>query len=407
MTNFLLLIFLLGFLTGCSAQSEAPETTDTADGQIETGKHGGRLLREGDLALEVTIFETGVDPQFRIYAYDDSTPVSPEHVDLKIELERLGGNIDKFSFTPREDYLLGDGIVTEPHSFEVRIRARYQGQTFNWRYESFEGRTQIDDAVAETAGLETEAAGPAMIRLTLPATGKIAFAPDAVAEIRAPYIGRVVSIEASVGSKVRRGDVLARLENVSTLQPFNITAPFNGVVIERDTNVGDVTGQTSLFVIGDSSRLEAQLHIFPKDQARVSTGQTVNILLPGSKEPVTTEIFAFMPVVDADSQSLIARAALSENNAPYPGLRIDAEVVTDRVEASLAVKTSGLQKFRDFMVVFAKVGETYEVRMLDLGAMDGEWAQVHGGLEPGEVYVTGNAFLIKADVEKSGASHDH
>ena len=29
------------------------------------------------------------------------------------------------------------------------------------------------------------------------------------------------------------------------------------------------------------------------------------------------------------------------------------------------------------------------------------------GCEPGEIYVSDNAFLIRADIEKSGASHDH
>jgi cobalt-zinc-cadmium efflux system membrane fusion protein len=32
---------------------------------------------------------------------------------------------------------------------------------------------------------------------------------------------------------------------------------------------------------------------------------------------------------------------------------------------------------------------------------------VLGGLQPGEVYVIDNAFLIRADIDKSGASHDH
>jgi membrane fusion protein, heavy metal efflux system len=32
---------------------------------------------------------------------------------------------------------------------------------------------------------------------------------------------------------------------------------------------------------------------------------------------------------------------------------------------------------------------------------------VLGGLDPGARYVTENSYVIKADVEKSGASHDH
>jgi cobalt-zinc-cadmium efflux system membrane fusion protein len=45
--------------------------------------------------------------------------------------------------------------------------------------------------------------------------------------------------------------------------------------------------------------------------------------------------------------------------------------------------------------------------MLDLGRTAGEWVEVLGGLEPGSRYVTSNSHLIKADIEKSGASGEH
>jgi cobalt-zinc-cadmium efflux system membrane fusion protein len=57
--------------------------------------------------------------------------------------------------------------------------------------------------------------------------------------------------------------------------------------------------------------------------------------------------------------------------------------------------------------VYAKVGEEYEVRMLELGREAGEWIEVLGGIDLGTVYVTDNSYIIKADIEKSGASHDH
>jgi cobalt-zinc-cadmium efflux system membrane fusion protein len=73
----------------------------------------------------------------------------------------------------------------------------------------------------------------------------------------------------------------------------------------------------------------------------------------------------------------------------------------------MTVPLSALQRFRDFDVVFARVGEDYEVRMLDLGQRDSERVEVLGGLAPGTEYVTTNSYLVKADIEKSGASHDH
>ena len=106
---------------------------------------------------------------------------------------------------------------------------------------------------------------------------------------------------------------------------------------------------------------------------------------------------------------LVIRVVLDNNKDAkwVPGSFVRGTVTVSDRKASLAVKTSGLQRFRDFTVVFAKVEDTYEVRMLDLGASDGTWTEVLGGIEPGQDYVAENSFLIKADIEKSGASHDH
>ena len=90
-----------------------------------------------------------------------------------------------------------------------------------------------------------------------------------------------------------------------------------------------------------------------------------------------------------------------------PGQAVSGDASVTSNEVPLAVRTRALQRFRDFTVVFARVGETYEVRMLELGRRSPEWTEVLGGIAPGEVYVSDNAFLIRADIEKSGASHDH
>ena len=88
-------------------------------------------------------------------------------------------------------------------------------------------------------------------------------------------------------------------------------------------------------------------------------------------------------------------------------MSVKGDVLVKEKEVPLAVKNSALQRFRDFTVVFAKYGDTYEVRMLELGVSDDINVEVLSGLKPGTEYVTENSFLIKADIEKSGASHDH
>ena len=418
------LAFLLmaGVVAACGAtsgtQAEAPGHSEEGDhgehgehGDEEAepakGPHGGRLLEDGKFALEVTIFETGVDPQYRVYPTLDGEPVDPSAVDLTVTLSRLGGKQDTFRFAPESDYLKGDGIVTEPHSFDVAVSASHAGKTHSWAYESYEGRTTIADAVAAEAGVLTEPAGPALIRERVSLSGTVQLTPSATAEVRAVYPGHVLRVTRTVGDQVRKGDTLAEVENSSSLQTYSVRAPISGTVLERRTNAGDVAASDPLFVIGDIGSAQAELHVFPKDAGRIKPGQSVTVQLAGGDLVAKGKIDSFLPIAEAGTQALIARVVLPRDASFRPGMRVTASVDISETQVPLAVRESGLQRFRDFTVVFAKYGETYEVRMLELGRKDGDFVEVLGGIDPGENYVTANSFLIKADIEKSGASHDH
>ena len=113
-------------------------------------------------------------------------------------------------------------------------------------------------------------------------------------------------------------------------------------------------------------------------------------------------------VVSQANQSVIARAVLDNPDGLFvAGSHVAGQVKVAEHPVQLAVKKTGLQAFRDFTVVYAQIGDEYEVRMLDLGRESSDWIEVLGGLDPGTRYVSENSYLVKADIEKSGASHDH
>ena len=371
------------------------------------GPNGGRLLENGKFALEVTIFETGVEPQYRVFPTLDGKPLAPAEVNLGMTLSRLGGKTDTFTFTPERDYLKSNGVVAEPHSFDVAVKAAYGGKTFDWAYESYEGRATIEDAAALEAGVKTAPAGPATIAETVALSGTVQLAPSARAEVRAVYPGRVISVSKTVGDTVRKGDTLAVVENSSSLQTYSVRAPISGTVLERLTNAGDVAASEPLFVVGDVEAAQAELHVYPKDAGTIKVGQTVRVQIAGGDLTAEGKIDRFLPLAEQGTQSLIAMVNLPRGSGLRPGMRVTATVDVLQTEVPLAVRETGLQRFRDFTVVFAKYGDTYEVRMLELGRTDGEFVEVLSGIDTGEVYVTENSFLIKADIEKSGASHDH
>lgn len=396
-------------LTGCgqAPSSEAAEEK-AAEADYERGPHNGRMLRDGDFALEVTIFEDGVPPEYRIYAYRDDKPIPPAQVALTVTLKRLDGELNRFGFRPEKDYLRGDGQVTEPHSFDVAVVARENGRAHRWQYQSYEGRVTFPDAAARAAGIEVENVGPAQIGATLDLVGRVELDPSAKADVGAKFPGRVVSVSGNVGDRVGAGRVLARVESNESMQVYSVTAPISGVIVERRTNVGDVAGSEPLFVIADPSRTTAVFPIFPRDMEKVRAGQAVQLgLLEGNRSHASV-IRDFQPSANQMTGALAARAALPNSDGFWrPGMSVRGQVTIDQRSVPIAVRTEALQAFRDFTVVFAKVGQTYEVRMLELGRKGPVWTEVVSGIKPGQAYVTKGSYVIKADIEKVGASHDH
>ena len=246
-------------------------------GDYERGPHRGRMLRDGDFALEVTIFEDGVDPEFRVYAFKNDKPLKPAEVKLTMELGRLGGKIDRFSFTPQEDFLRGSGVVTEPHSFDVRVAASEGGRNHKWSYASYEGRTIITAEAAKAGGVKTEAAGGATVSDLIDMGGRIEITPEGKADVRARLPGLIVALNGKLGQQVRRGQVLARVESSHSLQTYSVAAPISGTIVEKNVNVGDTTGDRALFVIADPTKLHAEFFVYPRDAERVRVGQPVSL----------------------------------------------------------------------------------------------------------------------------------
>lgn len=388
-----------------SAQGEGGHAAQTAD--FARGPHRGRLLSDGPFAIELAIFESGVPPEFHAWPTLDGKPLPLDQVELAVELTRLGDKIDRFTFAPKDDFLRAGSVVHEPHSFLVKVTARHAGKAHEWRYESFEGRTRIAPEIAETAGIATETAGPATLVESLTLYGRITPDPARRREVSARFPGVIQAVNGKPGDTVRTGETLAIIESNESLEKYPVTAPIAGVITARDANPGEQSASRALFTIIDPAAVIAELSLFPADRTRVRPGARVYVKTAQGSEPVPGKVDR-IDMQTSGNQSVIARVAL-DNSAGnlLVGSFVTAEVEVAERKVPLAVRTAALQPFRDFTVVFERVADTYEVRMLELGETQGDWMEVLGGLEPGAQYVTANSYLIKADVEKSGASHDH
>lgn len=404
----------LAYYISASSRDHAGEAAGghdehAAEAEGEKGSHGGRLLKDGDFALELAIAEQGVPPEFRAWFTKAGKPVTASSVKLSVVLKRPGNVTDTYTFTPEGDYLRGNAEVYEPHSFDYTVVAEHAGSTHRWEFAAPEMQATITADAAARAGVVAEAAGPATMSEALSVYGQVKLNANKVARAVPRFGGMIREARKSLGDSVRAGEVVAILETNQSLATIEVKAPIAGIVVDRDVNAGEtVTDGAVLYTIADLSDVWVDLNVPKRDQARVKVGQPAVIHADDGGTEATGKISWISPVSSAEAQTLVARVVLTNADQRWrPGLFVKAAISLSEEPVPVAVKESAIQTLFDFTVVFSQHGDLYQARPLELGRRGGGYVEVLRGLKAGERYVTENSFLIKADIGKSGASHDH
>lgn len=458
--------------------THATRAGDTAE--TPRGPHGGRLFVDGDFALEVTIFETGVPPEFRFFATRNGTPLPPTQFEAEVTLRRLGQAPQTIRFEPVQDYLRGLAEIVEPHSFAVDIRVSHDGRTRTFAWEQEEARVRMSDEEVQRAGIEVLTAGPRRIAETLTLAGEIQTNRDRLAHVVSPIDGIAVSVHANAGDRVERGQVLAVIasqalaqlrsaraaadarvaltaqtaareerlwrEGISPEQDFRraetdhrlalieaasareqlealglpTSAPGKpaqfelralgaGTVIDKHLAIGEsVSPGTPVFTVADLSTVWAEAKVGARELARVATGQRATVDAAAQQLSATGNVSYVSALLGENDRAVTVRVVLSNPDRRWrPGLPVSLTLETGAREVAVAVARTGLQTLRDWQVVFGRYDGFFEARPLKLGVADEEWIEVVEGLRDGERYAGANSYVIKADIGKAGASHDH
>lgn len=272
-----------------------------------------------------------------------------------------------------------------------------------------EGATEIAPDAEEKSGIKIEKVGPAMIGNVIVLTGRITVNENAKADVRARFPGIVRDVKVSLGQSVTKGQILAMVESNQSLQGYSIVSPLDGVVLARNTNVGDVANDNALFTIADLSTVWAKFHVFPKDAELVAAEQTVRVHTLDDTRKAEAKIEMLFPTADALSQTLIAIAPLDNQDKKTwrPGMTVEGDVVVSEKQASLVVRESALQTMEEKTVVFIKERNSFKMIPVTTGISDGTYVEILSGLKADQSYVSEGSFIVKADIMKSGASHEH
>jgi len=268
---------------------------------------------------------------------------------------------------------------------------------------------ELSDAKIAAAGIELINVKSGILRDTLSLNGVVTPNQENLVQVTPRFAGVVTEIRKRVGDRVEKGEVLARIESNQSLTVYEMKAALAGTVIERQVSVGEYASeQKTAFAVADLSSVWVDLSINRRDLSRVKIGDTILIDVGDNTDPVEAKLSYISPVSNADTQSVLARAVVPNDPLRLrPGLFITARLLLAAKEVPLIIKSSALQTVENRTVVFVKNGNKFEPRDVELGERDAEQVEVLFGLVEGDVYAAKNSFIIKAELAKGSASHEH
>jgi cobalt-zinc-cadmium efflux system membrane fusion protein len=251
----------------------------------------------------------------------------------------------------------------------------------------------------------TAAAGTVDVGVDLP--GEVRPNGERLAHLAPRVPGLVREVRKRAGDRVLAGDVLAIVES-ETLAPFELRAAFDGVVVDRHVAPGEAVDPDSpAFIVADLSTVWVEVHVYQSALPALRVGQPVRVVAAAGAAEAEGRVSYIAPVVDQATRTASARVELPNPAGAWrPGLFVTVTVLSP-IEAPVVVGRDAVHRFEGASVVFVVEGDRFAPRPVTVGRRGRTKVEVLAGLAPGDRFAAEGSFLVKAELGKGAAGHDH
>jgi membrane fusion protein (multidrug efflux system) len=186
---------------------------------------------------------------------------------------------------------------------------------------------------------------------------------------------------------------LAKLE----LSYTTITAPISGVIAERMAKPGNLIPLNApVYRIVDNSHLEAVLNVPEREMATMKAGLPIRMMVDALAGKVFEgTVGRISPVVDAQTGTFRVVGEFRGQALLRPGMFGRLSIVYDERASALTVPRIALVEGSGETAVFVVEDGKAVRRVLRLGYVNGEFAEVLEGLEAGEQVITQGRVAVR------------
>ena len=200
---------------------------------------------------------------------------------------------------------------------------------------------------------------------------------------------------------------------------YAVTSPIAGRVVEREATLGELVGagrdRQSLVRVANLNPIWVLVDVPEAKLTAASVGSTAKVEVPALGQVFDGTVTYVAPELDESTRTARVRVEVANDRSKLlPGMFARAEIAAgspgDSAEPVVAVREEAVQNVEGEPAVFVPVeGEanTFAKRAVGIGPSVGGMVPVYAGLKEGDRYVVSGSFLLKAELGKAGAAHEH
>ena len=196
---------------------------------------------------------------------------------------------------------------------------------------------------------------------------------------------------------------------------YLVYAPIDGLVVEREATLGELVGpdKERLLMLANLDPVWVFADVPEAKLNQVSVGSAARVTVPAlSSDEFEGKVSYVVPELDPATRTARVRVEVpNEAMKLLPGMFATVAISAGAGgEPVIAVPEQAVQNVEGEPAVFVPVeGEpnTFAKRAVGVGRPIGGMIPVFAGLKEGEKYVSSGSFLLKAELGKAGAAHEH
>jgi cobalt-zinc-cadmium efflux system membrane fusion protein len=189
---------------------------------------------------------------------------------------------------------------------------------------------------------------------------------------------------------------------------YELRAPIGGRIVAKHVTPGEkVNDEEPIYTIANLDSVWLNISVYSEYAGLISEGQSV--VIHADKRTASGVVDYVSAVVSEGTRTVSARVVVDNTDGSWkPGEFVTARVETGETRAARVVPLEAIQTFEGQSVVFVQDEDGIEPKPVTLGRRNDLMVELLGDdIALGTPIVVTNSFLMKAELGKSAAGHDH